>query len=284
MINQDCFVFQTDSKLVQEIYGQQPNYLIDYDEQCSKKEYCAIYFCSNDIYYPNSEEQFTKRIIQRNFFEWYNSRIEKAYKHIFIRDVFKQWYLKGINHVISTPEKLIDFLRNETKEFRVITVGSSAGGYAAILYGSILKAEKIMAFNPQFELKSLLKRSNEAINPLIFRLKDSERVRYYDILPFIANEENIYYFYSNQSQWDREQYIHSRHIQGMNRISFNTAHHGIPFLKVALPVVVNTDVKKLKGYANKLQSPLLFTIRLVGIRKATLGLLSQIYNVYRKRF
>lgn len=75
--NQSCFVFQTDSKIVQDVYRNQPNYLIEYNTQCTNKDYCAVYFCSNDIYYPNTEEIFKKRIIEKNFFEWYGSRIKK---------------------------------------------------------------------------------------------------------------------------------------------------------------------------------------------------------------
>ena len=154
--NQSCFVFQTDSKIVQDVYRNQPNYLIEYNTQCTNKDYCAVYFCSNDIYYPNTEEIFKKRIIEKNFFEWYGSRIKKAYKHIFIRDVFKQWYLAGINSNINTPEKLIEFLRKETEGYHTVMLGSSAGAYAAILYGSLLQTKKVIAFNPQYELKSFL--------------------------------------------------------------------------------------------------------------------------------
>ena len=166
------FVFQTDSDIVRNVYDTQHNYLIEYNEQCKDKTYCAVYFCSNDLYYPNVEDIFRKRIVEKNFFEWYNLRIEKAYKHIFVRDVFKQWYLSGINQSIDSPERLIEFLKNETDGYRTIMSGSSAGGYAAILYGSILKVERVFAFNPQVELTSLLTKSNEKTNPLIFRLKE----------------------------------------------------------------------------------------------------------------
>jgi hypothetical protein len=108
------FVFQTDSDIVRNVYDSQHNYLIEYNEQCKDKTYCAVYFCSNDLYYPNVEDIFRKRIVEKNFFEWYNLRIEKAYKHIFVRDVFKQWYLSGINQSIDSPERLIEFLKNET--------------------------------------------------------------------------------------------------------------------------------------------------------------------------
>lgn len=102
---------------------------------------------------------------------WFTHK--KAYKHIFIRDVFKQWYLAGINSNINTPEKLIEFLRKETEGYHTVMLGSSAGAYAAILYGSLLQTKKVLAFNPQYELKSLLNRSSEKINPLVFRLEKS---------------------------------------------------------------------------------------------------------------
>lgn len=70
MNNASCYVFQTDSEIVRQVYETQDNYLIEYDE-IGQKNWCAIYFCSNDIYYPNTEDIFRKRIIEKNFFEWY---------------------------------------------------------------------------------------------------------------------------------------------------------------------------------------------------------------------
>ena len=95
--------FQTDSDIVWEVYKNNKNYKIEYNENCKEKNYCAIYFCSNDIYYPNNESIFRKRIIEKNFYEWFGTRVDKAYKHIFVRDVFKQWYLTGININIDNP-------------------------------------------------------------------------------------------------------------------------------------------------------------------------------------
>ena len=164
-IEKNCYVFQVDSQIVREKYDQDPNYLIEYDEE-KDNNICAVYFSSNDIYFPNTEEIFRKRIVEKNFFEWYKCRIDKAHKHIFIRDIFKQWYLKGINKKINTPIRLKEFLEKEINGYQTVMVGSSAGGYAAILYGSWLNANKVIAFNPQFEIYSLLQRSKEIVNPL----------------------------------------------------------------------------------------------------------------------
>lgn len=282
-ITKQVFVFQTDSEIVRNVYENQDNYLIEYNEQCSDHAYCAVYFCSNDIYYPNTEETFRKRIVEKNFFEWYGSRINKAYKHIFIRDVFKQWYLRGINKTINSPQKLLDFLKKETDGFRTIMIGSSAGAYASILYGSILKIEKVIAFNPQFELKSLLQKSTEKINPLLFRLKDSNAFVYFDTVPFISPEMNIYYFYSNQSKWDIEQHQYIGDLKGVHQLPFKSSHHGIPFLKVALPLVLNLEDEQLKKLENKIQYPLFFTIKFVGVYQTIVGFIIQAYKAYKKR-
>lgn len=76
-------VFQVDSPIVKETYSTNDNYLIEYDDTIENKDCCAIYFSSNDVYFPNTEEVFLKRIKERNAYEWYGTRIKKAYKHIF---------------------------------------------------------------------------------------------------------------------------------------------------------------------------------------------------------
>lgn len=281
-IKSNSYVFQTDSELVKQVYEENNNYLIEYIES-GDRSVCTIYFSSNDIYYPNTEEIFTKRIVRKNFFEWYHTRIDRAYKHIFIRDVFKQWYLTGINHKINSPEKLVEFLRNETKEFGTITtIGSSAGGYAAILYGSLINAKTAIAFNPQFEIASLLKRSSEQIDPLVFRLKDI-RKQYYDIVPLINNCTEMFYFFSSESQWDKEQSEHINLIPNLHKIRFKSKHHGIPFLKAALPKILNADTEYLRTLGKESHSPIFFTIKLIGVRKTIIGLISQLYQVYKKR-
>lgn len=264
--NKTRYVFQVDSDIVQQVYTKQDNFIIEYDDQ-GDKNWCAIYFCSNGIYYPNTEEIFRKQIIEKNFFEWYHSRINRASKHIFIRDVFKQWYLTGINTKINTPQKLTEFLRKETEGYNIITIGSSAGGYAAILHGSLLNAKYVLAFNPQFEIKSLLDTGSEMENPIVFRKQKTEN-KYYDIIPYINKDTDIFYFYSKASKVDIKQNSYIKGRKKNNNIyilSFNSSYHGIPFLKVALPDVLNMEIGELKILSEKEHSPLLFAIKTVGL-------------------
>lgn len=177
---------------------------------------------------------------------------------------------------------LVDFLKQETNGYNVVTIGSSAGGYAAILYGSLIDAKMVMAFNPQFEIASLLVKSTEKVNPLVFRLKGM-RQKYYDIVPFINAKTEIFYFYSLGSQWDIEQNKHIKPMPNLHPISFWTKHHGIPFLKVALSAVVNSEAAILSELEKKRHNPILFTMKLVGLRKTIKGIISQVYLKYKKR-
>jgi len=273
------YVFQVDSDIVKQAFELQ-NYLIVYDEGCKQKDYCAIYFSSNDIYFPNNEQVFTKRILEKDFYEWYNIRIKKAYKHIFIRDIFKQWYLGGINSEINSPEKLLTFLQKETEGLNIIALGSSAGGYSAVLYGQLLRAEKILSFNGQFELNRLLNESKEEINPLLFRFMNSTLRTYYDLNQYIVNQSKIYYFCSNKSKWDITQYNHIKELTDINVISFNTSHHGIPFLKNCLLKVINYDIDILKLLSNKTHNSIVFSLKVDGLINALKMLWIQLKKKY----
>ncbi len=278
-------MFQINSEIVRSVYINQQNYKIEYNNSC-KKNICAIYFSSNDIYYPNNEEIFRKRIVEKNFFEWYNTRIN-ARKHIFLRDIFKQWYLEGINAELDSPEKIFEWLKRETEGYEVVTVGSSADGYSAVLYGSLLKAQKVIAFNAQFSLKAIADESGEKCNPLVYKYKNTDRSKYFELKDKISNFVNYFYFLSVGSEEDMLQatklFTPPIPSKSFNCLRFKTAHHGIPFLKVALVNVLNMGEKDLKGFTKKKNHPIWFTIRMVGLRKTITGFVLQAYKAYRKR-
>ncbi|MGY3213779.1 hypothetical protein [Mucilaginibacter sp. HD30] len=278
------FVFQTDSNIVKQVYDNNNNYLIEYADANSANNICAIYFSSHEIYYPNSEDAFKKRIVEKNAYEWYGTRIENAYKHIFIRDIQKQWYLEGINEKLNTVAKLFELLQEETKGFKVTTIGSSAGGYAAVLFGIMLKAERVLSFNGQMMLSDLLETSDESINPIVFRNFENPLINQYFSLKGVLkdNRSNIFYFCSKKSSWDYNQYLH---IKGepVKTIFFNTAHHGIPFLKNALTKVINSKTEILNSYAGKIHSSIGFSINVMGLTTSLSFLFRLLLNKYLKK-
>jgi hypothetical protein len=273
MERKENYSFQVDSEIVKNIFQKQENYLIEYSEE-SPKEYCIIYFSSNDIYYPNSEHAFQEQLINKNPYEWYKTRINFGYKHIFLRDIQKQWYIGGVNSTLNTPEKLLSFLKKETEGYKIITIGSSAGGFASVIYGQLLVADRIFTFNGNFELSSKLKISNERICPLLFRNQENEEIRkWFDTRNIISNPSTIFYFHSTKSTTDIPQYAHVKDLS-INCIQFKTSNHGVPFLKTNLSLVINSKASALLQLTGKVLNPLVFSLRNVGLIQTILALKS----------
>lgn len=62
------------------------------------------------------------------------------------------WFTNGITDISSDIDSTIEFLKQVIDEYqikKIMTVGWSMGGYAAMLYGSLLKVNMILSFNPQ---------------------------------------------------------------------------------------------------------------------------------------
>ncbi len=281
-------VFQADSEEVNKVYHTEPNFLIEHSESSNgfpngDLSCCALYFSSNDIYYPNTPESFDNQVVKKNRFEWYGTRVKNCQKHIFLRDIKKQWYLTGINDSINTIEKLEQFLRKETKGYRVVTVGSSAGGFAAVLFGQLLNAHCTFTFNGQFMLSELLKKTSEAIDPIVFREQNNVNInKYFCLRKFIKHPEVIFYFYSVRSTLDIFQY-HQISDMAVNAIPFNTSHHGIPFLKSSLKYVLNYTIPQLKRLSKKMQYPLLFSLRIEGLVGTITSIVTQIQRYLIRR-
>jgi len=283
------FVFQTDSKCVNNAYQNLDNYLIENDTK-DNTNICAVYFSSNYVYFPNTEANFNKSIVVGNKFEWYNLRHPKARKHIFIRDIKKQWYLHGINSKIDSLELLAKFIEKEIQGFETYFIGSSAGGYAAVLLGSMLNVKRIYSFNNQFYLTDLLKTSTSLVDPIIFREQFNSKIsKFFNIKSYISNPSSIYYFHSNKSKWDLRQYEEVKDLK-MNVISINTKIHGVPLLKNNLNYIFLMGTNELKGISNKVLNPIFFSIRILGLVKTLIYLLGilpnaflRIYNPLKKK-
>lgn len=283
-MEEPVIVFQTDSEVIEKAYMENLNYLIEFNEQVTQDDkYCILYFSSNDIYYPNNEQEFKRQILIKNKFEWYNTRIKVGAKHIFLRDIKKQWYLTGINYEINNIEKLLLFLKKETAGYKIITLGSSAGGFAAVLFGTYLNSEKILTFNGQFMISDRLSTSSEKIDPVIFREQNNPKINmYFSLRSHITNPQRIFYFYSDRSDWDISQYEHISDLQ-LQFIPFRTHHHGIPFLKTNLQEVVNMPAEKIQKFTNKFNHPVIFSINISGFFKTIRYITIVIYQLISKK-
>jgi hypothetical protein len=86
-------------------------------------------------------------------FEFFNilSRSAPA-KKIFVRDHRQAWYHRGVRGLGNDVDAVAGSLRHRIDAIRpakLVTIGTSAGGYAALLFGHLLGATEAHAFSPQ---------------------------------------------------------------------------------------------------------------------------------------
>jgi hypothetical protein len=73
-------------------------------------------------------------------------------KRLFVRDLHQAWYHRGMPGQGSTLTSVADSLREliAGQEIeRLVVAGNSAGGYAALVFGTLLEADVVLCFAPQ---------------------------------------------------------------------------------------------------------------------------------------
>lgn len=207
---------------------QMNNYMIKYNDNNRASNLCVIYCSSSGLYFPNTEQEFEKAFLkEHDKYEWKNHIIKRAYKQIWIRDITKEFYVRGINSQINSIDKMIDFMKKETEGYRCILIGSSAGGYIATLLGTVLNADYVYCFSGYFNLNIL----NEETWPLIKEKKIfEENSKWYDLRTIITNSKTkVFYFFPMRLKGDRKQADYVKEISNVYSYALNSKVHGIPF-------------------------------------------------------
>jgi hypothetical protein len=92
----------------------------------------------------------------KSAFDFIRSTNPVKVKKLFLRDPNMMWYQKGSPGIGNDVPGVLTFLKNAiAKEGvrRVVTIGNSGGGFSAILFGVLLGADEIHAFNPPTRLQ-----------------------------------------------------------------------------------------------------------------------------------
>jgi len=87
-------------------------------------------------------------------FEFSKTTQTLSYNRIHVRDPYKLFYLAGVDE--NGFDHLRERLRAEMSRFnvkKVIFIGASSGGFAALLFGHLLGADCIHAFAPRIHLQ-----------------------------------------------------------------------------------------------------------------------------------
>lgn len=105
------------------------------------------------------------------------------------------------------------------------------------------------------------------MSPILKKMRDEgdDGVKYFNIAQPEYDYPHTFYLVSDKSPWDVRQLALVEHFTNIHIIRFHNSHHGIPFLKVALPMILNMTAEQLTRLENGRHLPVLFEMRLVGV-------------------
>jgi hypothetical protein len=85
-------------------------------------------------------------------FEFFKTCEVLQVNKLFLRDHAQAWYHRGCVGLGGSLSEIADALRRQVNDLapsRLVVLGNSAGGFAAIYFGTLLGAHRIIAFSPQ---------------------------------------------------------------------------------------------------------------------------------------
>lgn len=198
------FIFDDNNPYMRKQYESAENYKVD---EIGNGNICYIFFSSNGLVAPATKKEFIETIVYKDRYEWKHVAhskdiLAKAGKIIYIRDISRQFYVLGINKRVNSIDKLCRLLAELTEGMRVVTCGTSSGGYMAVIAGIYLKAECIFSFGGQWSLSE----KDRRLFLLEKHKNDKEKSKYYDITHLLDNNQSpIMYFYSALNPGDARQ-------------------------------------------------------------------------------
>jgi len=145
-------------------------------------------------------------------FEFFETTQILKYNRILLKDKYRMFYHYGVDWRRRDWPRLLKFLEAQIQEFRpkrLFCIGSSSGGYAALIAGHYLKADYVHAFGPQ----TILRLDEEGIREALLpkhrrRLAVSKRTcrEVLDLVPVLQNsngKSQIFVHYCNGHAQDR---------------------------------------------------------------------------------
>ncbi len=136
-------------------------------------------------------------------------------KKLFVRDIQDAWYNKGLPGITRNVEQTSIYLKNIIDQQdieKIVFLGASSGGYAALLFGYLLDVDEIHAFGAQTKIPN----SPEEI-ALLTDLESS----YFDLATVYQKKSvssNCHLYFDNQFPPDRE---HAHHLKQITNLELH---------------------------------------------------------------
>lgn len=274
----DVFKLDENNILLKEQYEKGDNYFIRNNSIGDK---CYIFCSSNGIYYPNTQSEYEKTIMEEDRYEWWgvsnSDEIQaSAKKIIYVRDIYKQYYVRGINSSIDSIDELCKFLKIQTSNLKIVTCGISSGGYLATILGIYLQAECVFNFGGQWSLYEelrLAEKNNKLECSQYFLNKNryNEKCnRYYNITFLLENNKiPIMYFYSALEDGDIKQVeiLQESEMSNVYCFAMKSSAHGYTLFNSCYRKVLTCPLRDLTSIYSRCKN------KIVSLRKMCFYLL-----------
>ena len=178
-----------------------------------------------------------KRGLGMPVFEFFKAVKEINCDKLFVRDFNHAWYQKGVDSTINDFEKLLAFLKNYIEKGnykKVVFLGNSMGGYAAILFGTMLNVNSVISFVPQtfFDRKNgLIYCDFRSFRQRRKAEKLSGKMGYADLKSFLSNNQNyltkINIYYSPKHRLDKIHSTRMKKLRGINLFPQSVGGHRV---------------------------------------------------------
>jgi len=149
----------------------------------------------------------------------------------FFKDTAQCWYHNGIVGLGNNIDACVDSIKNLIKDIKynkIITLGTSAGGYAAILFGILLKVDTILSFSCQtfLDKNNRILYADDSRSEYIQKLyRSNNDAKYYDLLHLDNNVvKNIVLILGIQDQTDIKHINRMKAWSNVKIIEYNAGH------------------------------------------------------------
>lgn len=230
-MSEELDIWDLSNPIIQEEYKKKNYECVDTGIDST---WCYIFFSSNGLYYPDTKEIFEEQIVKKNRYEWKwvvrNSKVQhRAGRIIYVRDIHKIWYTYGINNEANTIDKTLQMLRELAVGFDVVTVGSSAGGYMAVLAAIKLQAKYCINFSGQYLIDKKFENPYTDISGMLDEYKGK-----------------IFYFVPADCKSDIEQYQLVKKKECVYLFMFDDNRHASTMLTGNMPYIIGDSENELQ--------------------------------------
>lgn len=161
-------------------------------------------------------------------FEFYKSTSILSESRVFFRDLSQSWYhcgLEGLTQNIDQTRDYIQAMLDRLNPRQTIFVGNSMGGFAAILFSTLLNTGRVVAFSPQTFIgpRKKLVAGDFRWKGATFStyLRAAQKPRYYDLGLLLQNPERKNRLDIHVSTLDKLDIKHAENISGYEDVNIH---------------------------------------------------------------